>query len=158
MFRPMRRPAKQISQAQINALLHTERRGVFAVNGDGGYPYAIPVNYYYDEPGQKLYFHGSKVGHKIDAVRKDDKVCFLVYGNETVREEAWAPFLESVVIFGRCRLVQDFEESKEKTRILAEKYYPDQALISQEIASAGRAVQIYEITIEHLSGKWVQER
>ena len=69
------------------------RRGVFAVNGDNGYPYAIPINYIYDADDGKIYFHGAKAGHKIDAIRTCDKVCFTVYRNETVKEEAWAPFL-----------------------------------------------------------------
>lgn len=38
------------------------------------------------------------------------------------------------------------------------KYYPNEQLVDEEIAQAGRAVQIFEITIEHLSGKEVQER
>ena len=41
MFRPMRRKAKEISTDVAKKLLCNERRGVFAVNGDDGYPYAI---------------------------------------------------------------------------------------------------------------------
>lgn len=39
------------------------------MNGDDNYPYAIPVNYLYDEENQKIYFHGSRVGHKADAIK-----------------------------------------------------------------------------------------
>lgn len=42
----------------------------------------------------------------MDALRACDKVCFTVYGNETIREEAWAPFMQSVVVFGRCHLME----------------------------------------------------
>ena len=94
MFRPMRRKAKEISTDAAKKLLCNERRGVFAVNGDDGYPYAIPVNFYYDEVNNKIYFHGAAAGHKVDALQVDDKVCFTVYGNETIKEEeAWAPYL-----------------------------------------------------------------
>jgi len=40
----------------------------------------------------------------------------------------------------------------------AMKYYPDEKLADEEIAQAGRAAQVFEIEIEHLSGKEVQER
>ena len=40
----------------------------------------------------------------------------------------------------------------------AMKYYPDEKLVDEEVASSGRAVQMFEIEIEHLSGKEVQER
>ena len=38
------------------------------------------------------------------------------------------------------------------------KYYPDERMADEEIAASGKAVQMYEITIEHLSGKEVQEK
>lgn len=41
MFRPMRRKAKEISTDAAKRLLCNERLGVFAVNGDDGYPYTI---------------------------------------------------------------------------------------------------------------------
>lgn len=41
---------------------------------------------------------------------------------------------------------------------LALKYYPSEQLVDEEIARAGKAAQIFEIEIEHLSGKEVQER
>ena len=33
------------------------------------------------------------------------------YGNETIKEERWAPFRQSAVVFGRCRLVEAGEEA-----------------------------------------------
>ena len=158
MFRPMRRKKKEISTEAAKQLLLRERRGVFAVNGDDGYPYAVPVNFYYSEEEGKIYFHGAAVGHKADALKKDDRVCFTVYGNEMVKEEPWAPFLQSVVVFGRCRILEDRNRTIDLVRQIAKKYYPDDALIEGEIAQSGRAVQVYEITIEHLSGKAIQER
>lgn len=158
MFRPMRRKKKEISEEAAKQLLQKERRGVFAVNGDDGYPYAVPVNYYYSEEDNKIYFHGARAGHKVDALKQDDKVCFTVYGNETIKEETWAPYLQSVVIFGRCRLLDDQEEALALTRRIAEKYYPGQELIEEEIQRSGKAVQVYEISIEHLSGKEIQEK
>lgn len=90
--------------------------------------------------------------------RAQDKVCFTVYGNETIREEAWAPYMQSTVVFGRCRLLETGEETLALLKRFAMKYYPDEKLADEEIAQAGRAAQVFEIEIEHLSGKEVQER
>ena len=158
MFRPIRKKKNQISDEAAKELLRTSRRGVFAVNGDDGYPYAIPINFLYDEDAQKIYFHGSRAGHKADSLRACDKICFTVYGNETVRDEPWAPYMQSVVVFGRCRLLESGEESLALVKRFAMKYYPDESLVDIEIAEGGKAVQMYEITIEHYSGKEVQER
>ena len=58
MFRPIRKKKNEISTDEALALLQDSRRGVLAVNGDDGYPYAIPVNYYFDKENRKIYFHG----------------------------------------------------------------------------------------------------
>ena len=65
MFRPMRRAKKAIPDEAAKRLLQTERRGVLAVNGDLGYPYAVPVNFLYDEAAGKLYF--LRGAHRADA-------------------------------------------------------------------------------------------
>ena len=79
MFRPMRRASRAIPEEAAKHLLQQSRRGVLAVNGDDGYPFAIPVNYYYDQEHDKIYFHGAKSGQKVDALKQNDKVCFTVY-------------------------------------------------------------------------------
>ena len=158
MFRPIRKKKNEISTDAAKALLRSSRRGVLAVNGDDGYPYAIPINYLYDEENEKIIFHGAKAGHKVDALKKNDKICLTVFGNEMVKEEAWAPFLQSVVVFGRCHLVESQEDAIALVKKFAAKYYPNMDMVHEEAASSGRAVQMFEIQIEHLSGKEVQER
>ena len=158
MFRPMRRKQRAIPEEAAKDLLFHARRGVFAVNGDDGYPFAIPVNYYYDREQGKIYFHGARSGQKVDALKKSDKVCFTVYGNEHFEAGDWAPYVQSVVVFGRCRLVEDAALTEARVRELALKYYPSREEVEQEIAKALKGVQLYEITIEHLTGKQVQEK
>ena len=158
MFREMRRKKNEISIDMAKQLLASSRRGVLAMNGDDGYPYAIPVNYLYDDKAQRIYFHGAKIGHKVDALRACDKVCFTVYGNETVRTESWAPFMQSVVVFGRCHMMDAGSEATRRLKQFAMKYYPSEQLVDEEIAHAGKAVQVFEIEIEHMSGKEIQER
>jgi uncharacterized protein len=164
MFRPMRRKNKEISREAAEQLLLRSRRGVLAVNGDDGYPYAVPINYFYDADSRKIYFHGARAGHKYESIRACGKVCFTVYGNETVREDEWAPFLQSVVVFGICRPIEDDTACTAcpagiaLLKKLAMKYYPSEQLVDDEIRRAGKAAQIFEIEIEHMSGKEVQER
>ena len=159
MFKPIRKKINEIDRAATEALLTSNRRGILAMNGDNGYPYAIPINYFYDNETQKIYFHGAKAGHKVDALKASDKVCFTVYGDERIDEsEPWAPYVQSAVVFGRCRLLEVGPESIARLKEFAMKYYPDEALADDQIARNGRATQMFEITIEHMSGKQVQEK
>lgn len=158
MFRSIRKKRNEISTDEAKELLRCSRRGILAVNGDNGYPYAIPINYLYDEDAHKIIFHGAKTGYKVDCLKACDKVCFTVYGNERIKEESWAPFLQSAVVFGRCHLVENKETAMTLIKKFAMKYYPDEKLVDKEVASSRRAVQMFEIEIEHLSGKEVHER
>ena len=155
MFRPIRKKNNEINIEAIKNLLCSSRRGVLAVNGDDGYPYAIPINYLYDKQNNKIIFHGSKAGHKVDSLKKNNKVCFTVLGNEITKEEVWAPYLQSVVVFGKCHLV---ETNDSILKEFALKYYPNEDMVNKEITNSIKGVQMFEIEIEHLSGKQVQER
>lgn len=158
MFRPIRRTKREISIEDAKKVLTEARIGVFSVNGDDGYPFAIPVNYFFDEENQKIYFHGARAGHKVDSLQKSDKVCFTVYGPEVVKKEEWAPFVKSAVVFGRCHIMQDHSEALVQLRKLAKKYFPTEDLITEEIEKYGHAVNMFEIDIEHLTGKEIQEK
>ena len=48
MFKPIRKKINEIDRTATEALLMSNRRGILAMNGDNGYPYAIPINYFYD--------------------------------------------------------------------------------------------------------------
>lgn len=84
MFRSLRRIKQQLSQESCISVLENEVRGVLSVLGDNDYPYGVPINFYYSQVDNKIYFHGSRDGHKIDAIKKHDKVSFCVY--KTVNE------------------------------------------------------------------------
>ena len=94
----------------------------------------------------------------MDALRNSEKVCFTVYGKEQIKEEQWAPFVQSVVIFGRCHFIWDHEQAMELLKRFAMKYYPSEELVDEVMERAGKAVQMFEIEMEHMSGKEVHER
>ena len=78
--------------------------------------------------------------------------------HQIIKEEVWAPYMQSVIVFGRCHLVEAGAEATALLKQFAMKYYPDEQMVDEEIACAGKAAQVFEIEIEHLSGKEIQER
>ena len=72
--------------------------------------------------------------------------------------ELLAPYVQSAVVFGRYHLIESGPESIVRLKEFAMKYYPHESLVDDQIARAGRATQMFEMTIEHMSGKQVQEK
>lgn len=157
MFREMRRNKQQITNDKCKELLKSAWRGVLCLLGDNDYPYGVPMNFYYDEDEHKIYFHGAKEGHKIDAIKSHDKVCFSVYDKGVKHENHWSLDITSVIVFGRISIVTDREIATEKVRKLAEKYFPDHSEIDNEMNAHFAHTECLKLTIEHLTGKTVNE-
>ena len=158
MFREIRKKINELKEEDVKELLKSAKRGVLAINSDDGYPYGLPINYFYDEENNKIYFHSSKVGYKVELLKKSDKVSFTVIGKEVYKEETWAPHVRSVIVFGKCHPIKDKSEALDAIYKFALKYYPNKEMVDEEVKQAFKAVQMYEIEIEHARGKEVHER
>ena len=97
MFRPMRRFKQALSEEECLEVLKEGKRGTLALAGDDGYPYALPINYYFDPDSRRIYFHGAGEGHKIDAIQRCDKVSFCVHDDGVKLEGDWAYTVRSVI-------------------------------------------------------------
>lgn len=156
MFRKMRRIKQQISDEECIRVLKEQPRGVLSMLGDDGYPYGIPLDHLYMEDGH-IYFHGAKEGHKIDAISGCDKVSYCVYDQGYRKEGEWALNINSVVVFGRIRIVEDEEKKKEICIKLLKKFSDDEAYIEHEMKNAFPRVNCLELIPEHMTGKLVCE-
>jgi hypothetical protein len=157
MFRKMRRFKQQLTQDECIEVLKNEPRGVLSVIGDDGYPYGIPMNHWYNEKDGKLYFHGAKEGHKLDAIKACDKVSFCVMDKGYRNEGEWALNIKSVVVFGRMKTVDDKEKMTEICTSLCEKFTDDKEYIENELTQYISRVLCLELTLEHITGKRVKE-
>ena len=89
MFRKMRRFKQQISEKECIRVLKEQPRGVLSMLGDDGYPYGIPLDHWYSEIDNKLYFHCAKTGHKLDAIASCNKVSFCVMDEGYRKDGEW---------------------------------------------------------------------
>lgn len=157
MFRKMRRFKQEISREECIEVLKNEPRGVLSVLGDDDYPYGLPVSHYYDEETGNIYFHCAAVGHKIDAIAKHDKVSFCVMDKGYRKEGEWALNIKSVIAFGRAKLLEDRARVHEVCGMLTRKFTDDPEYLEKELRVNGDRVQVVEITVEHMTGKLVNE-
>lgn len=159
MFREMRRFKQQIGETECIQVLKEQPRGVLSVLGDEDYPYGIPLDHWYCEDDGKLYFHCAKVGHKLDAIRKHDKVSYCVMDEGYRKEGEWALNIQSVVVFGRMRMVDDSEDilKRKIATGLCRKFTDDEAFLQNELTHALPRAAFLELTPEHMTGKLVNE-
>ena len=157
MFREMRRSKQAISKEECIEVLTNEPRGVLSVLGDDGYPYGMPIDFWYDPESGHIFFHGAVTGHKQDAIAACDKVSFCVYDKGYRREGEWALNIKSVIVFGRIRIVEDYDRAMEIGRQLCYKFTDDEAYIEDEIRRAGPRMRCLELVPEHMTGKLVNE-
>ena len=152
MFREMRRKKQILSNKENIELLEKGTSGVLALLGDNEYPYAVPISYVYDN--SKIYFHGAKVGHKIDAIRKCRKASFCVIDQDEIFPEKYTTYFKSVIVFGKIRILEE-NEIREAIERLAMKYHPTDSIENrnQEIAREWKALCMMELSVEHMTGK-----
>ncbi|MEG2072311.1 MAG: pyridoxamine 5'-phosphate oxidase family protein, partial [Oscillospiraceae bacterium] len=122
MFKEMRRMKQEMSKEDTQRVLERCSAGVLAVSDENGYPYALPMSYAYCEG--KIYFHGAKQGHKIDAIMKNDKVSFCVIDKDEVVPEKFTTIYRSVIAFGRARILENDAERRSALEKITEKYSP----------------------------------
>ena len=157
MFREMRRKGQALPVEEVTALLHGGTSGVLALDGDGGYPYAVPISYVYD--GERLYFHCAKAGHKLDAIRRNAKASFCVIGQDQVVPEEYTSHFKSVIVFGEIQVLEDEGEKRAAIEKLAVKYAPEDTAAGREnaIRREWDLLCILEMRIEHMTGKAARE-
>lgn len=160
----MKRKRCEITERQeIDAILVRCRVGRMATNGADGYPYITPVNYVYHDGS--IYFHCSRVGEKLDNLKRDPRVCFEVdiplayldldYYGEMPEGCKVTQFYQSVILRGKAEVVTDLDEKIAALTALVACHEPEGRRF-QEIDADTEAVGLCEvvaISIERISGK-----
>lgn len=152
MFQKMRRKRQELSYEETVEIMKRNRTGVLALSEEGGYPYAVPVNYVYADG--KLIFHGAKSGQKIEMIRKNKKASFCIIDQDQLVAEEYTTYFRSVIAFGKIQEITEWENM-----------YADMVLLSQsvregfkkemedEIERGKAALCVCEFEIEHVTGK-----
>lgn len=156
MFREIVRKKQAMEKDACIELLKNTKRGVLAVTGDDGYPYAVPLNHYYNEADGCLYFHSGKTGHKTDALARNAKASYCVLDDGESAGD-WSLYFHSVIVFGKVKFIEDRDEIYRISRLLSLKFTQDEDYIAHEIAHSGPGTAMFALVPEHITGKRVHE-
>lgn len=148
--KPMRRKDRQLSEEQTYALLESGEYGVLSTADAQNDPYGVPLSYALLDG--KIVFHcAAGVGHKLENIAQNPRVCFTVVGKTKVLPEKFSTAYESVIVFGTAAPAEDPVAA---LRALVKKYSPDyQEKGEAYIAASVQEIGVYAITIEKMTGK-----
>ncbi len=158
MFRKMRRKNCELNLETAKKILREGNFGVLSLLGDENYCYGVPLNYAVE--GNKIYFHSAKFGHKLDAIKNNEKVSFCVVDCHEVVVEEFTSYFTSAIAFGKIKILDDSEvkEKKIALELLADKYCSNaNSEMREKELSRVNAVSIFVLEIENLTGKAARE-
>ncbi|MDU7337496.1 MAG: pyridoxamine 5'-phosphate oxidase family protein [Clostridium sp.] len=148
------RPSRRMSQEEAEQLLHEGTHGVLSVATKQGEPYGVPLNYFYMPEEQAIYFHCFVKGRKIEYLKENDRVAFVVIGKETVMPERFVTHYDSVMVEGHAEIISDPEEKTKRLIQLCDIFAPGVLERRDEVIRRQLpAVSIVKIHVEKLTGK-----
>lgn len=151
MFREMRRKEKMLSENEIGEILESAEYGTLSTINENGYPYGVPLNYYYD--GKAIYMHSAKSGSKLDNIDKCNKVSFSVVGKAELVPEKFSTEYKSVILFGKATKVSG-DEKVGALLALIKKYSPEFYEAGEKyVDRAHEKTEVIKIEIDHVTGK-----
>ncbi len=156
-MRVRRRDKEVVDPAAVLDVLRRGEVARIAMVDEGG-PYVVPVSYALlpMEAGEplRLVVHGARAGRKIDALRRDPRVCVEVTVDAqtvpSVRACDVTVRYRSVIAFGRVAFLEDRAARARALAAIAERYNPGAPPVDEGEA---RKVAILEIRVESATCK-----
>lgn len=152
MHKEMRRKERSMSINNAKEFLTQAQVGRLGLSLHD-YPYIVPVNYVY--VNDKIYFHCSREGQKLDYLMKNPRCCFEVDAFYGVKKGAnpckSGAKYQSVIVTGNAQLVLEKDIKMVILKKLLEKYTEDISSAFDEMSFL--RTQIVEIIIDRITGK-----
>ena len=149
MFKPLRKPEREMSKEFVEAILDGADYGVLFLLTEDGYPYGVPVNFVYHN--NAIYFHGGKAGLKYTSALSHPKACFTIVTKHLVLPKQYTTAYQSVIAFGTISFVEDKDEA---TQVFCDKFVgPHKEEAKRRINAGLDYMALYKFEIEHITGK-----
>ena len=150
----MNRPERAMSEQDALAVLKSSEYGVLSTCSVEGIPYGVPVNYYYSQEENAIYFHCANNGRKLDNITANNLVSFVVVGSQIIIPERYTTHYDSAIVAGRARIIDHEQEKKSILIQLCEVLTPSAIERRDEVIQKYfNAVTIVKIDIDSVTGK-----
>ena len=119
-------------------------------------PYAVTMNYGYDETRRALYFHCARTGLKIDFIRENPRVCATVIEDLGYKTGKCDHAYRSLVLWGTMATVEEEDEMMHALDILIQHLEEDPVSVRRRALAGADVLErvcILRLDIEDITGK-----
>lgn len=151
--RKMRRQDRTMCKKETEEFVKANNLGHLGTLGIDGYPYVVPINYYYT--AGKFILHSALLGEKVDNIRANPRVCFTVTNyNDIIPGDnpcAYAVNYQSAIAFGQAAIIEG-EEKQALLQQFAASFIKETGEVQLPPESMEK-VAVIVIEVETMTGK-----
>ena len=148
----MRRNDRKLSREAALAVADTCSHMVMATLNPDGTAYCVPLSM--AREGEWLYFHSATEGHKIDNLKKQNRVCVSCVGKIRELRGEFSIGYESAIINGTAAEITGKDEKIHALEIISRRYTPgSMAAFDSAIEKSLDHTMVWKIHIDEISGK-----
>jgi nitroimidazol reductase NimA-like FMN-containing flavoprotein (pyridoxamine 5'-phosphate oxidase superfamily) len=148
---PIRQAKDALDEALAWQMLAGGDWGVLSTVGADGWPFGVPLSYVVLD--KFLYVHGASVGHRMENIGHNPCVSFCVVASTTLRPGEVDRDYESVIAFGRAKVIVGPEKQRVMEAFLEKYCAPVQEATRQYLTREIDRAFVVRIAIEQLTGK-----
>lgn len=151
-YREMRRCDRQLDEGESIRILNETFWGLLSLSDELNHPYGVILSHALKD--NKLYFHSSNEGYKIDLINNNPKCCYVVTLNpELIVKEGTVKY-ESVCAFGNIKIAEGREKA-DGYIVFNDRYLSDEPELIKKLMKNGfKKSHILIMTIEHMTAKY----
>ncbi|NLK08118.1 MAG: hypothetical protein GX316_05395 [Firmicutes bacterium] len=149
------RQDRALSQAEAVKIIQSADYGVLATVDAIGRPCTAALNHVLINDN-KIVFHGSLQGEKIENIKLNPHVSFFVVGEAEVIPKEFSTTYTSAVAHGKAALVEDTAKKRRYLDAFVARFVSDSVSKDSRISYIEQgfpSVAVIEMTVEHLTGK-----
>jgi len=143
------------SQEEIEAIIAKCDVCYVGLADTDGTPYVLPMNFGYKDG--VIYLHSGQEGHKIDILKKNNRVCITFCSNDRAikfqSEQVACSYTmksKSVIVQGTVIFEEDFDKKVEMLNIFMKNYSDREFKYS---TPAINNVKVWKVDINNMTGK-----
>lgn len=120
----MIKPDRRINETEALQIIKSSHLGYISMIDVENKPYGVCVNYVYHKEDHCLYFHCSRIGRKIEALKKDPRISMLVVKDAQIMPEIFITHYQSAMIEGTITFIETIEEKRKALHLICDGLCP----------------------------------